>query len=172
MDEDWIWEIANYIRWISQTFRDKFKIERFLLGEIDSNYIAIAPDFIIGLKEELGYDNHDTDNSSDSSDDESPDSKMAVGDSANSSTAMAAVKDESVVVSKFKLDTSTLSASFNYTRDEMSGANFSLVNSLFEDVNERNSFETDNFEDEPSHSQKNSVVDDDDPLNSFIRKKP
>ena len=85
---------------------------------------------------------------------------------------MAAVKDESVVVSKFKLDTSTLSASFNYTRDEMSGANFSLVNSLFEDVNERNSFETDNFEDEPSHSQKNSVVDDDDPLNSFIRKKP
>jgi hypothetical protein len=56
LDDDWIWEIANSIRWLSQTFREKFKIERFLFGEIYANYFMSGGEFILSLMEELGYD--------------------------------------------------------------------------------------------------------------------
>jgi len=64
VDDDWVWEIANSIRWLSQHFKEKFKIEKFLFGEIYATYHPILPDFIISLMEELGYDkedNNDTD---------------------------------------------------------------------------------------------------------------
>ena len=66
MDDDWVWEIANLIRWLKQTFKD-FKIERFLFGEIYSNYFLNASEFILSLMEELGYDKEENLNDSSSS---------------------------------------------------------------------------------------------------------
>jgi hypothetical protein len=56
VDEDFVWELANSIRWLSQTFKHTFKIERFLFGEIYANYHDQAPEFILALLEELGHD--------------------------------------------------------------------------------------------------------------------
>lgn len=53
VDDDWVWDIANQIRWLKQKFKD-FKIERFLFGEIYANYYLTASDFICSLMEELG----------------------------------------------------------------------------------------------------------------------
>ncbi len=53
VDDDWVWDIANSIRWIKQKFKD-FKIERFLFGEIYANYSLNAAEFISSLMEELG----------------------------------------------------------------------------------------------------------------------
>ena len=57
VDDDDVWEIANLIRWLNQLFKDKFKIERFLFGEIYANYYTASPEFLFSLMEELGYDN-------------------------------------------------------------------------------------------------------------------
>ena len=59
VDDDWVWEIANLIRWLSQTFKEKFKIEKFLFGEIFTTYHSNSPEFILSLMEELGYDKDD-----------------------------------------------------------------------------------------------------------------
>ncbi len=59
VDEDHVWEIANMIRWLNQTFKEKFKIDKFVFGEIFSTYSAIASDFIFALMEEMGYDKDD-----------------------------------------------------------------------------------------------------------------
>ncbi len=68
IDDDSIWEIANTMRWLNQKFKDDFKIERFLFGEIYANYYQSSPEFIFGLMEELGYDK---DNDTTSNDDDS-----------------------------------------------------------------------------------------------------
>lgn len=56
VDEDFVWELANSIRWLSQAFKHTFKIEKFLFGEIYATYNGQAPEFILALLEELGYD--------------------------------------------------------------------------------------------------------------------
>jgi hypothetical protein len=73
LDDDCIWEIANTMRWLNQKFKDKFKIERFLFGEIYTNYCQTSPEFIFSLMEELGYDK-DNDNDTTSNDDQSSNS--------------------------------------------------------------------------------------------------
>jgi hypothetical protein len=65
VDDDCVWEIANSVRWISQTFKEKFKIEKFLFGDIYAAYFAQASDFIQSLMEELGYDKDEKSSSSD-----------------------------------------------------------------------------------------------------------
>jgi hypothetical protein len=56
VNEDDIWEIANSIRWLNQTFKDTFKIEKFIFGEIYPSYFTNFPEFMTSLMEELGYD--------------------------------------------------------------------------------------------------------------------
>jgi len=60
VDEDCVWEIANSFRMLSQMFRERFKIERFLFTEIYANYhTPSSSEFILSLMEELGYDKED-----------------------------------------------------------------------------------------------------------------
>ena len=66
VDEDGVWEIGNSIRALNQTFRDKFKIEKFLFGEIYPSYGQAAPEFVASLMEELGYDKDEHSPSSES----------------------------------------------------------------------------------------------------------
>jgi hypothetical protein len=56
LDEDFVWDVANSIRWLSQTFKEKFKIEKFLFGELYAAYNGQAGEIISSLMEELGYD--------------------------------------------------------------------------------------------------------------------
>jgi len=57
VDEDSVWEIANSFRMLSQMFRERFKIERFLFTEIYANFnTPQSSEFILTLMEELGYD--------------------------------------------------------------------------------------------------------------------
>lgn len=65
IDDDAVWEIANYIRWLNQAFHEKFKIEKFLFGEIYSNYYLSSPELLMNLMEELGYDTTNDDNNED-----------------------------------------------------------------------------------------------------------
>jgi hypothetical protein len=65
VDDDWVWEIANSIRWLSQNFKEKFKIEKFLFGEIYATYHPLVPDFMMSLMEELGYDKENNDDTDD-----------------------------------------------------------------------------------------------------------
>ena len=70
VDDDWVWEIANSIRWLSQNYKEKFKIEKFIFGEIYETYNPLLSDLFQSLKEELGYDNDentDTDDNAQSS---------------------------------------------------------------------------------------------------------
>ena len=84
VDDDWVWEIANQIRWLSQTFRDKFKIDKFVFGEIYAGFHAAAPEFVLNLMEELGYDKEDLhgdddddhDDDSDNSDNDADDNEV------------------------------------------------------------------------------------------------
>jgi hypothetical protein len=68
IDDDCVWEVANSIRWLNQTFKEKFKIEKFLFGEIYSNYYQMSPEFILNLMEELGYDKEDNNNNNNAAD--------------------------------------------------------------------------------------------------------
>ena len=65
IDDDDVWEVANLIRWLNQLFKEKFKIEKFLFGEIYSNYYLNSPEFVVSLMEELGYDNSQNDDDTD-----------------------------------------------------------------------------------------------------------
>lgn len=70
LDEDGIWEIANWIRFLSQTFKERFKIEKFLFGEVYATYasstsslaITSSQELMSSLMEELGYDKEDKEN--------------------------------------------------------------------------------------------------------------
>lgn len=67
VDEDFVWELANSVRWLSQTFKQRFKIEKFLFGEIYAGYhdSTAASELVQSLMEELGYDKADDDDDSD-----------------------------------------------------------------------------------------------------------
>lgn len=80
IDDDCVWEIANSIRWLNQIFKDKFKIEKFLFGEIYANYYHLASEFILDLMEELGYDKDDN-NSGDTSIDKKNDDESLISNS-------------------------------------------------------------------------------------------
>lgn len=64
IDEDFVWELANLVRWLSQVFKQRFKIEKFLFGEIYAAYHGgVATELVQSLMEELGYDKDDDDDS-------------------------------------------------------------------------------------------------------------
>lgn len=129
VDDDWVWDIANSIRWLKQTFKD-FKIERFLFGEIYANYSLNAPEFISSLMEELGYDKEDNNASESSSEDESVHSPTIPLNTSDSTGNKLKIISSS---SKF------LSQLSQTACNEDTNSNFSLmggVNSLFEDDEE------------------------------------
>lgn len=64
VDDDFVWELANLVRWLSQVFKQRFKIEKFLFGEIYAAYHGgVATELVQSLMEELGYDKDDDDDS-------------------------------------------------------------------------------------------------------------
>lgn len=73
VDEDFVWELANSVRWLSQVFKQRFKIEKFLFGEIYSGYHgSSASELVQSLMEELGYDKDDNDDDESDAESESP----------------------------------------------------------------------------------------------------
>ena len=58
--------MANSIKWLSRTFKQRFKIEKFLFGEIYNAYhMGATNEMVKAIMEELGYDKDD-ENKSDS----------------------------------------------------------------------------------------------------------
>ena len=62
IDGDFVWELANSIRCLAQTVKDRFKIERFLRDELCPTYKSKAPRLVKALLEELGYTKEDESN--------------------------------------------------------------------------------------------------------------
>lgn len=163
IDEDFVWEVANSVRWISQTFKEKFKIEKFLFGEIYPSFFSIAPELILSLMEELGYDKEEN-----------------LDESCNSSNPASA--SNSLVVTPNKSPSLLLKNDNNYSQfsesfskeesDNTASAGVSKLNALFEDFCSKNEFEA-NESDELIPSQKNEEKDNDsdDLLNDFKKKK-
>lgn len=79
VDDDFVWELANTIRWLSQILKEKFKIEKFIFGEIYANYHVNSAELVLSLMEELGYDNEN---------DETINGSNQPASSQNTSTAM------------------------------------------------------------------------------------
>lgn len=163
IDEDFVWEVANSVRWISQTFKEKFKIEKFLFGEIYPSYFAIAPELILSLMEELGYDKEEN-----------------LDESCNSSNAASASNSLLVTPNKspnrlLKNDNNYSQFSESFSKDEAPNSTLggiSKLNALFEDFCPKNEIES-NENDELAPSQKNEEKDNDsdDLLNDFKKKK-
>ncbi len=163
-DEDGIWEIANSIRWLNHTFKDKFKIEKFIFGEIYSMYYATAPDFIIGLMEELGYDKDEKLNESSEKNEEkdvkSPDSLSAYNSSHLSTNVAKSPTlpnnsiiepstNEQVSKNSFVLESARISQnSLNISSQQIT---FARVNNLFEEFETK--FESEETEQDYSISQ-------------------
>lgn len=188
VDEDWIWDIANTIRWLKQTFKD-FKIEKFLFGEIYANYFQSATDFILNLMEELGYDkddntnnnNESNSNSSNSSPTKNNSSTQHLNDSNNEQTKQTNLSQITTnttiplsMSSKLlsQLTHSNSNTALSFLRED-SNSNYSFtggVNSLFEDeYPERNNNESDlNEYDDQS---QNTNFDDGDKLLTDLKKK-
>lgn len=179
MDEDWVWEIANSIRWLKQTFKD-FKIERFLFGEIYANYFQNASDFIVSLMEELGYDKDENADSSSNSPNGTPMKKPAIPLNDSNSEQATTAKDTIPLSSSSKflaqLSHSNSNQALNYLRED-SNSNYSFtggVNSLFEDeyperANNNNNDSDLNDNDEQSQNTHN--LDDSDKLLGDLKKK-
>lgn len=55
IDGDFVWELADSIRWLARAGKDRFKIERFLFDELCPVYESRAPRLVRSLLEELGY---------------------------------------------------------------------------------------------------------------------
>lgn len=55
IDGDFVWELADSIRWLARAGKDRFKIERFLFDELCPIYEPRAPRLVRCLLEELGY---------------------------------------------------------------------------------------------------------------------
>ncbi len=134
VDDDWVWEIANSIRWLSQHFKEKFKIEKFLFGEIYATYHPILPDFIISLMEELGYDKEDNNDTDDNAAQSSLNSSSIA--SASGSPLATPVKESPLKSSQPSLPTNTsvtvFATSFisQYSNLTFTGG----ISSLFEDL--------------------------------------
>ncbi len=171
VDDDWVWDIANSIRWLKQKFKD-FKIERFLFGEIYASYFTQAPDFISSLMEELGYDKEDNGAES-SSDTESP-KKSPLRAVASQSEPSDANKPKMVSSSaKFLSQLSSEPGSgvkLSSLLQEDSNSNFSVfggVNSLFEEEEKPgNDFV------ELSEASNQPIEKEKDILDEFMKKKP
>lgn len=163
LDEDFVWEIANSIRWISQIFKEKFKIEKFIFGEVYPSYFGQAPEIILSLMEELGYDKEDNlDESCNSSNPASASNSLHI--SPNKSPSVLSKNDNNYsqftdVFSKNEQANTTPAAS-------------SKLNALFEDIYAKNEMEP-NENDDQLQSQKNEDKDNDsdDLLNDFKKKK-
>lgn len=191
VDDDFVWEIANSIRWLSQTFKDKFKIEKFLFGEIYSNYFVIAPELIVGLMEELGYDKDDNldENNTSLNSSASPSTSILITphkspsalskNSNNYSQFSETSLKESQSGSNIKPAPAVITAHCNLTNllKEDSNSNssnlfVSRVNSLFEDFaqpTEPDSHENDDFVSSQNNEDKDR--DSDDLLNDFKKEK-
>lgn len=175
VDDDWVWDIANSIRWLKQKFKD-FKIEKFLFGEIYANYYINATDFISSLMEELGYDGNE-DNGNESSDEEVP--KKSPTKLVNSQQQIISGADVKNISSSAKF-LSQLSHSqgvnpqLSSILKEDSNSSFSLiggVNSLFEEEERTNTCDgvDHNDNDETTFQPNNEKAD---ILDEFIKKKP
>lgn len=185
VDEDCVWEIANSIRWLKQTFKD-FKIEKFLFGEVYANYFHTASDFILSLMEELGYDKDDNNANESSSD--SPDSPLKksstqLNDSNNDSRHSNPSAKETIPLSsssKFlsQLTHSSSNPALSYLRED-SNSNYSYtggVSSLFEDdfperSNNNNNDSDLNEHDELSQNTNFNSNNDSDKLLDDLKKK-
>lgn len=78
VDDDFVWEMANSIRWLSQTFKQRFKIEKFLFGDVYAAYHGgAALELVQALMEELGYDKDDEDDDENDSSHESDDQDVS-----------------------------------------------------------------------------------------------
>lgn len=168
VDEDWVWEIANSIRWLKQAFKD-FKIEKFLFGEIYANYFQMASDFILSLMEELGYDKDDnTNESSTTTPSESP-CKKYLNDSNNETK-------EPINPSISRLLTHSASnPALSHLMREDSNSNFSFtggVNSLFEDEDRTTTNNDSDLVENEEASQAANLDDGDKLLNDLKKKKP
>lgn len=165
IDDDWIWEIANVMRWLSQVFRDKFKIEKYLFSEIYANYFQAAPEFILNLMEELGYDKEDSQITSPGKSSQSPSNKQQRTSLTSNSEQNEKQQQQQQVNHSFSSNNDSVVS--NYT--VLFG-----VDSLFEEENDSDVHDTSNNNGEEvagsSQSQK-ATFDQDDPLNSFIKKK-
>ena len=164
IDDDWIWEIANVMRWLSQVFRDTFKIEKYLFSEIYANYFQAAPEFILNLMEELGYDKEDSQITSPGKSSQSPSNKQQ-------RTSLTSNSEQNE-----KQQQQQVNHSFSSNNDSVV-SNYTVlfgVDSLFEEENDSDVHDTSNNNGEEvagsSQSQK-ATFDQDDPLNSFIKKK-
>ncbi|RNA00997.1 hypothetical protein BpHYR1_043718 [Brachionus plicatilis] len=147
IDEDFVWEVAN----------------SFLFGEIYPSFFSIAPELILSLMEELGYDKEEN-----------------LDESCNSSNPASA--SNSLVVTPNKSPSLLLKNDNNYSQfsesfskeesDNTASAGVSKLNALFEDFCSKNEFEA-NESDELIPSQKNEEKDNDsdDLLNDFKKKK-
>lgn len=198
VDEDFVWETANSIRWLSQTFKEKFKIEKFLFGEVYASYFGTAPELTVSLMEELGYDKDDNLDETNSSANSSPSTSILV--TPNKSPSVSNQIPTATSVSK---NANNYSQFNEQASKELSQSNSSLklahrlgsfsnptllredsnssnscaftgrVNSLFEDYNQSN--DVDSHENDDYISSQNNEDrdrDSDDLLNDFIRKKP
>ncbi len=180
VDDDWIWEIANLIRWMSQTFREKFKIEKFLFTDIYGTYHHVNPDFVIALMEELGYDKDDGDESSNQALSEKTDTSTRSSPLATP-LAQTPVKSspskKNVTVSKFGKHLINEDSNSTLTITPISGG----INSLFEDAieycsqsnanNPNNISNTSNNENDTSNHNASNENNDDDILNDLKKKK-
>lgn len=180
IDDDWIWEIANVMRWLSQVFKDKFKIEKYLFSEIYANYFAVAPEFILNLMEELGYDKEDQLSTQQPQQTQSPKASSQttspIGSTASSNKQQRTSLTSSEQTNTEKHQQHQVNHSFSSNNDSMV-SNYTVlfgVDSLFEEENDRNDSDahdtSNNNGEEASQSQK-ATFDQDDPLNSFIKKK-
>jgi hypothetical protein len=168
VDYDYIWEIANSIRWLNQTFRDKFKIDKFLFGEIYPNYYSNAPDFILSLMEELGYDKEETNDSPPHSPSPikspplkttkttpSSSSKNFSNESIKENVSVCDVRDKSLTETETQSNTVVLTGRINH---------------LFEDDDDQFS-QSDNINLNTAELSVNNDKKDDDILNDYIKKK-
>lgn len=55
VDGDFIWELADSIRWLARVGKERFKLERFLYDELCPVYESRAPLLMRNLLEELGF---------------------------------------------------------------------------------------------------------------------
>lgn len=167
VDEDWVWEIANSIRWLKQAFKD-FKIEKFLFGEIYANYFQNASDFIVSLMEELGYDKEDNANESTSTTPSESPCKKYLNDSNGE-------QKEPINANITRLLTHSASnPTLSYLRED-SNSNFSFtggVNSLFEDEDRTTTYNDSDLVENDEQSQTANLDDGDKLLNDLKKKKP
>jgi hypothetical protein len=152
VDEDCVWEIANSFRMLSQMFRERFKIERFLFTEIYANFHTLqSSEFILSLMEELGYDKEEqlsqlinNNNSNNANQTDSANQAIAQQNESVSNTMLTTAKNMNEA-SPFKTPVSTpLKSQHNQLNPSISNLGLSRqlvgsLNNLFEEFGEKSS---------------------------------